>query len=176
MTKIISILSILFLMTVANANDMKYEKIGQWNIALDNPTQMVDKSRIMTLFTGGTIALADGGGIIKACIEDGHLYARSIDVNIRCYVELDDNSTMLLEYVAKLVPDETFWDLFPKGVLTTPPNIGLKYWTGEFKMATVSEKYAWVNDNVIVGIGLELQGMKDGKAGYALYDLYALKH
>ncbi len=48
MTKIISILSILFLMTAANANDMKYEKIGQWNIALDNPTQMVDKSRIMT--------------------------------------------------------------------------------------------------------------------------------
>ena len=176
MKYMITILSLFFIFTSVNANELKYEKIGQWNIALDNPTQMVDKSRIMTLFTGGTITFGDGGGVLKACIEDGHLYARSIDVNIRFYVELDDNSTMLLEYVAKLVPDETFWDLFPKGVLTTPPNVGLKYWTGEFKMATVSEKYAWVNDNVIVGIGLELQGMKDGKDGYALYDLYALKH
>ena len=60
MKKIITILSTLFFISLAEADEMKYEKIGQWNIALDNPTQMVDKSRIMTLFTGGTITLGDG--------------------------------------------------------------------------------------------------------------------
>ncbi len=164
-----------FISSLLKANDLNYEKIGQWNITLNNPVQMVDKSRIMTLFNGGTITFKDGGGKIRDCVEDGHVYSRSVDVNIRCYVEMDDNSTILLEYVAKLVVAESFWDKFGKGEIITPGD-GLNYWFGEFKLATMSEKYSWVNDNIIVGKGLEIKAETSEGHGYALYDLYALKH
>ena len=97
---------------------------------------MVDKSRIMTLFNGGTITFKDGGGKIRDCVEDGHVYSRSVDVNIRCYVEMDDNSTILLEYVAKLVLAESFWDKFGKGEIITPGD-GLNYWFGEGDGTTI---------------------------------------
>ena len=40
----------------------------------------------------------------------------------------------------------------------------------------MSEKYSWVNDNIIVGKGLEIKAETSEGHGYALYDLYALKH
>ena len=178
--KKILIILLSFFLSLKCFSNLDYEKIGQWDLNIDASTfGMTSNSTYTTYFPGGKIKVKNGEGDIKFCIEDATLLdATRMIFEIECYVKMDDNSVLFVEYNVKVTKDSSFDQKIGDGSKITAPNNGLKYFFAEFKMKTTSEKYNWINDNIIIGKGLELRGSSkdDPPLGRAFYDLYIFKN
>ena len=171
-------ISLLFYSFAAYA-ELKYEKVGSWDLQLDGTTfGMTSNSSYSTYFPGGKITLKNGVGKINICVEDATLLDETRMVfEIECHVTMDDKSILFLEYNVKVTTDDTWGKKITDGSVITAPNNGLKVWNAEFKMKTKSKKYDWVNNYIFIGKGLELRGSsKEKPLGRAFYDLYILNN
>ncbi len=170
---------IFFLISLYSKADLKYEKVGTWDLKIDTSTfGMTSKSSYSTYFPGGEISLKNGKGTINICVEDAILLDENRMIfEIECHVKMDDNSIVFVEYNVKVTTDETWNKKILDGTAITAPNNGLKVWNAEFKMKTTSKKYDWINNYLFIGDGLELKGSTAEKPlGRAYYDLYIIKN
>ena len=166
---------VAFLATSASAAGIQLEPIGSFNIALTT-AGVTDNQRITGTFMSGTITLGDGQGTVQACIEDGYIREKgNLEFDLRCHATMDDGAVLLISYHGVIVPSPTFWDLLLAGG-TVSPGDGMEYWVSEKKMSTTTEKYAWVNDYVIIGHGLKIRGPSESGPGEVAYDLYRVAY
>ena len=168
---IVTMVAVVFLATSVNAAGIQLEPAGALNLEFHS-TGLTDKHRITGTFMGGSITLGDGQGTVQGCIEDGYLQSGgNINFDLRCHVTMDDDNVMIIRYAGVIVPGATFWDVLLGGG-AVGPNDGITYWIADFKMNTTSETYSWVNDHVIIGHGIKLQGPSESGPGAVVYDLY----
>ena len=172
------LISLIFLSFHAYA-ELKYEKVGSWDLQLDGTTfGMTSNSSYSTYFPGGVLTLNNGVGKINICVEDATLLDETRMVfEIECHITMDDKSVVFLEYNVKVTTDDTWGKKIMDGSVITAPNNGLKVWNAEFKMKTKSKKYDWINNHIFIGKGLELRGSSKAEPlGRAYYDLYIIKN
>ena len=112
-------------------------------------------------------------GVIDFCGEKFYIKSTGTLVNdVMCHVKLDDGSKILVDYNFVIVPSETFWDKLSAGEVITAPDNGMAYWYATMRMQTVNESLGWVNNNIFLLKGRELQGPTEGTGGIASYDIY----
>lgn len=154
----------------------KVEEVGEIQIGLKTPITVVEEAQAINYMDSGTVNVGDAKAKVISCIEKFSFRKKSLKVDLRCYVLMDDNSPSIMEYVAILIPDEKLNENFEQGVSIFPPNNGLKHWYGNFEFKTSSEKYSWLNDQIYLAKGLEMRGPKSSLGGIARYKLYKLKN
>ena len=140
-------------------------------------TSMTEGSRITGRFGNGSITFTRGGsGVLDECVEDGYVKKNgTIDFILWCHVSLDDEKTLMIKYAGIIVGEGNMYDRLNQLEVLGPGN-GMDVWFSEMKMLTGSEKYAWLNDSMIVGEGVALQMPDGNKPGIVHYKLYELVH
>ena len=154
----------------------KIEKIGEVNITIKTPITVVEQAQAINYFDNGSVTIGNAKADVESCIEKFSFRKKSIKVDLRCYIVLDDKSPGIMEYVAILIGNEQLTKNFDKGVSIFPPKNGLKYWQGHFEFKTSSEKYSWINDQTYLGKGVEMRGPNSEQGGLAKYTLYELQN
>ncbi len=154
----------------------KMQEIGEVQIGLKTPITVVEQAQAINYMDSGTVSVADAKANVISCIEKFSFRKKSIKVDLRCYIEMDDKSPGIMEYVAILIGNEELDKSFEQGVSIFPPNNGLKHWYGNFEFKTSSEKYSWINDQIYLAKGFEMRGPKSSKGGVARYKLYKLEN
>ena len=160
---------------IANATT-KTVQIGEVNITIKTPITVVEQAQAINYFDNGSVTIGSAKANVESCIEKFSFRKKSIKVDLRCYIILDDKSPGIMEYVAILIGDEELNKNFDEGVSIFPPKNGLKYWQGHFEFKTSSEKYSWINDQIYLGKGVEMRGPKSKRGGLAKYTLYELQN
>ena len=152
------------------------EKIGQVNITIKTPITIVEQAQAINYFDNGSVTIGSAKANVESCIEKFSFRKKSIKVDLRCYIIMDDKSPGIMEYEAILIGNEELNKNFDKGVSIFPPKNGLKYWQGHFEFKTSSEKYSWINDQTYLGKGVEMRGPNSQQGGLAKYTLYKLQN
>ena len=129
------------------------------------------KENFIADIPAGTLTLANGdkGKVASPCADYGKLQkARTIDLDVRCSVSMEDGSELYLFYGGKMIFDEKSDKLNEEGKVLTPEN-GLKYWVSAPLIRTSSEKYGYMNDIQLIGIGKNAKMAPPISATYELY-------
>ena len=163
------------ILNVATAT-AKIEKIGEVNITIKTPITVVEQSQAINYFDNGSVTIGNAKADVESCIEKFSFRKKSIKVDLRCYIIMDDKSPGIMEYEAILIGNEELNKNFDNGVSIFPPKNGLKYWQGHFEFKTSSEKYSWINDQTYLGKGVEMRGPNSKQGGLAKYTLYKLQN
>ncbi len=154
----------------------KTEQIGEVNITIKTPITVVEQAQAINYFDNGSVTIGSAKANVESCIEKFSFRKKSVKVDLRCYIIMDDKSPGIMEYEAILIGNEELNKNFDKGVSIFPPKNGLKYWQGHFEFKTSSVKYAWINDQTYLGKGVEMRGPNSKLGGLAKYTLYELKN
>ena len=121
----------------------------------------------------GSFILANGdkGKIASPCADFGKLQKeRTIDLDVRCSITMEDGSELYIFYGGKMIFDKKSDKLNEEGKILTPKN-GLAYWVSAPLIRTSSEKYDYMNDIQLIGIG---RNAKMAPPITATYDLYKI--
>ena len=121
----------------------------------------------------GSFILANGdkGKIASPCADFGKLQKeRTIDLDVRCSITMEDGSELYIFYGGKMIFDKKSDKLNEEGKILTPKN-GLAYWVSAPLIRTSSEKYDYMNDIQLIGIG---RNAKMAPPISATYDLYKI--
>ena len=119
----------------------------------------------------GSLILANGdkGKIASPCADFGKLQKeRTIDLDVRCSITMEDGSELYIFYGGKMIFDKKSDKLNEEGKILKPNN-GLAYWVSAPLIRTSSEKYDYMNDIQLIGIG---RNAKMAPPISATYDLY----
>ena len=103
----------------------------------------------------GTLTLANGdkGKVASPCADYGNMQKeRTIDLDVRCSVTMEDGSELYIIYGGKMIMDEKSDELNKEAKLLTPKN-GLDYWIAAPLIRTTSEKYDYMNYIQLIGKG-----------------------
>ena len=103
----------------------------------------------------GTLTLANGdkGKVASPCADYGNMQKeRTIALDVRCSVTMEDGSELYIIYGGKMIMDEKSDKLNEEGKLLTPKN-GLDYWIAAPLIRTSSEKYDYMNYIQLIGKG-----------------------
>jgi len=125
----------------------------------------------------GSLILANGdkGKIASPCADFGKLQKeRTIDLDVRCSVTMEDGSELYIFYGGKMIFDKKSDKLNEEGKVLTPKN-GLAYWVSAPLIRTSSEKYDYMNDIQLIGIGRNAKMAPPISATYDLYKVVYLK-
>ena len=118
-----------------------------------------------------TLANGDKGKIASPCADFGKLQKeRTIDLDVRCSITMEDGSELYIFYGGKMIFDKKSDKLNEEGKILTPKN-GLAYWVSAPLIRTSSEKYDYMNDIQLIGIG---RNAKMAPPITATYDLYKI--
>tara|TARA_A100001011_G_scaffold391522_1_gene477169 strand:+ start:1064 stop:1606 length:543 start_codon:yes stop_codon:yes gene_type:complete len=167
---------LFFLPTIfaAPTNPAKLELIGSFQFDL-NATYMIDDYKMFSDFGPGKIKFIDGGsGTVKVCNEITDVISnnkKTIALAVSCEIIMDDNSGLRLQYYGRIVPGEGFWEKIEPGE-TAKVNDGIDSWFTGVVFRTKSEKYSYLNNELIVGKGTSLAFPKGKKKGSVSYDFY----
>ncbi len=166
---------LIFLFKTSFANQ-KLEEVGEAKIVIKTPITVVEQSQAINYFDTGSVKLKDARAKIVSCIEKFIFRTKSLKVDLRCYILMDDKSPGIMEYSAVLITDDDFAKNFDNGIAIFPPESGLKYWSGHFEFKTSSKKYAWINDEIYLARGVEMRGPGSSKGGLARYKLFQIRN
>ena len=103
----------------------------------------------------GELILVNGdkGKVASPCADFGNLQKeRTIDLDVRCSITMEDGSELYIIYGGKMIMDEKSDKLNEEGKLLTPKN-GLEYWISAPLIRTSSEKYDYMNYIQLIGKG-----------------------
>ena len=103
----------------------------------------------------GELILANGdkGKVASPCADFGNLQKeRTIDLDVKCSITMEDGSELYIIYGGKMIMDEKSAKLNEEGKLLTPKN-GLDYWISAPLIRTSSEKYDYMNYIQLIGKG-----------------------
>ena len=95
----------------------------------------------------GTLTLANGdkGKIASPCADYGNVQKeRSLDLDVKCSITMEDGSELYLFYGGKQIMDEKSDQLIKDGKTLTPKN-GIDYWISAPLIRTSSEKYDYLS-------------------------------
>ena len=152
------------------------EEVGTVIVGLKTPITVVEEAQAINYMDSGSVELGDAKAKVVSCIEKFSFRKKSIKVDLRCYIVMDDNAPGIMEYVAILIGNEELTKNFDEGKSIFPPRNGLSHWYGHFEFKTSSEKYSWINDQIYLGKGIEMRGPNSPKGGMAQYKLYKLQN
>ena len=173
---LIGFVSIFLLVVPTGFAKTAPKEIGEVLVGLKTPITVVEKAQAINYMDSGSIELRDAKAKIISCIEKFSFRKKSIKVDLRCYIVMDDNAPGIMEYVAILIGNEELTKNFDAGKSIFPPRDGLMHWYGHFEFKTSSEKYSWINNQIYLGKGLEMRGPNSPKGGVARYKLYELQN
>ena len=125
----------------------------------------------------GSFILANGdkGKIASPCADFGKLQKeRTIDLDVRCSITMEDGSELYIFYGGKMIFDKKSDKLNEEGKILTPKN-GLAYWVSAPLIRTSSEKYDYMNDIQLIGMGRNAKMAPPISATYDLYKVVYLK-
>ncbi len=135
--------------------------------------QAVAPDRLVWDAPGGWVKAADGstGKIIEPSGDWMYVLPNgTLKLDVRASVEMDDGALILVEYTGRLKFTEEGGAKFQNGEVVDGDDW---YFITSPTVHTAAEKYAWMNDVVFVGKGVEVQGPnQDGKRLYVRYDVY----
>ena len=103
----------------------------------------------------GTLTLANGdkGKVASPCADFGNMQKeRTIDLDVRCSVTMEDGSELYIIYGGKMIMDQKSDKPNQEGEVLTPKN-GLDYWIAAPLIRTTSEKYDYMNYIQLIGKG-----------------------
>ena len=103
----------------------------------------------------GELILANGdkGKVASPCADFGNLQKeRTIDLDVRCSITMEDGSELYIIYGGKMIMDEKSDKLNEEGKVLTPKK-GLDYWISAPLIRTSSEKYDYMNYIQLIGKG-----------------------
>ena len=103
----------------------------------------------------GTLTLANGdkGKIASPCADYGNVQKeRSLDLEVKCSIIMEDGSELYLFYGGKQIMDEKSDRLIKEGKTLTAKN-GIDYWISAPLIRTSSEKYDYMNYIQLIGKG-----------------------
>ena len=152
------------------------EEVGTVIVGLKTPITVVEEAQAINYMDSGSVELGDAKAKVVSCIEKFSFRKKSVKVDLRCYIVMDDNAPGIMEYVAILIGNEELTKNFDEGNSIFPPENGLSHWYGHFEFKTSSEKYSWINDQIYLGKGMEMRGPNSPKGGMAKYTLYKLQN
>ena len=152
------------------------KEVGTVIVGLKTPVTVVEEAQAINYMDSGSVELGDAKAKVVSCIEKFSFRKKSLKVDLRCYIVMDDNAPGIMEYVAILIGNEELTKNFDEGKSIFPPRNGLSHWYGHFEFKTSSEKYSWINDQIYLGKGIEMRGPNSPKGGMAKYKLYKLQN
>ena len=76
----------------------------------------------LIIWTRASVELGDAKAKIVSCIEKFSFRKKSIKVDLRCYIVMDDNAPGIMEYVAILIGNEELTKNFDEGKSIFPPS------------------------------------------------------
>ncbi|OUV03049.1 MAG: hypothetical protein CBC42_04530 [Betaproteobacteria bacterium TMED82] len=151
---------------------LKY--LGSFQFDL-NATYFIDDYKMFSDFGPGKITLKDGGsGIVNVCNENTDVIAndkKTIALTVSCEIIMDDGAGLRLQYYGRIVPGKGFYEKVEHGE-TAKVNDGVDSWFTGVTFRTSSKKYAYLNNELIVGRGTSLtfpKGMRNGSVNYDFY-------
>ena len=155
-------------------NPAKLQYLGSFQFDL-NATYFIDDYKMFSDFGPGTIKFKDGGsGKVKVCNEITDVISndkKTIALTVSCEIIMSDNSGLRLQYFGRIVPGEGFYEKVEPGK-TAKINDGIDSWFTGVVFRTKSEKYSYLNNELIVGRGTSLTFPKGKRKGSVNYDLY----
>ena len=80
-----------FMLNVATGAT-KIEKIGEVNITIKTPITVVEQAQAINYFDNGSVTIGNAKADVESCIEKFSFRKKSIKVDLRCYIVLDDKS------------------------------------------------------------------------------------
>ena len=167
------VLGIMLLASSAMSDSLDTQKIGSWSLTWSPDSIFMTSGNSGSNMLTGTLEIGSTMGVIDFCGEKFYIKSTGTLVNdVMCHVKLDDGSKILVDYNFVIVPSETFWDKLSAGEVITAPDNGMAYWYATMRMQTVNESLGWVNNNIFLLKGRELQGPTEGTGGIASYDIY----
>ena len=167
------VLGIMLLASSAMSDSLDTQKIGSWSLTWSPDSIFMTSGNSGSNMLTGTLEIGNTMGVIDFCGEKFYIKSTGTLVNdVMCHVKLDDGSKILVDYNFVIVPSETFWDKLSAGEVITAPDNGMAYWYATMRMQTVNESLGWVNNNIFLLKGRELQGPTEGTGGIASYDIY----
>ena len=174
----LSIATVSFFLLVFSPSfaNTKTKEVGEVVVGLKTPITVVEEAQAINYMDSGSVKLGDAKAKVVSCIEKFSFRKKSIKVDLRCYIVMDDKAPGIMEYVAILIGNEELTKNFDGGKSIFPPKNGLMHWYGHFEFKTSSEKYSWINDKIYLGKGVEMRGPNSSLGGVARYKLYDLKN
>lgn len=167
------VLGIMLLASSAMSDSLDTQKIGSWSLTWSPDSIFMTSGNSGSNMLTGTLEIGNTMGVIDFCGEKFYIKSSGTLINdVMCHVKLDDGSKILIDYNFVIVPSETFWDKLSAGEVMTAPGNGMAYWYATMRMQTVNESLGWVNNNIFLLKGRELQGPTEGTGGIASYDIY----
>lgn len=148
---------------------LKYVMTYQGDV---DPGDPIAKDLVIFNVPGGWVKTASGGSgkVIAPCADWVKILpSGDFKMDVRCSVKMDDGSVISLDYSGLIKFTEASQAKFQKGELITSSDA---YWITNPVMRTSSEKYAWVNDAMLVGKLISMQPPAEGAKAYVRYDLY----
>jgi len=167
------VLGIMLLASSAMSDSLDTQKIGSWSLTWSPDSIFMTSGNSGSNMLTGMLEIGNTMGVIDFCGEKFYIKPTGTLINdVMCHVKLDDGSKILVDYNFVIVPSETFWDKLSAAEVMTAPGNGMAYWYATMRMQTVNESLGWVNNNIFLLKGRELQGPTEGTGGIASYDIY----
>ena len=179
---IVLFIALFLILSNANADGHQDKKGPQFeyfgSLSYVDITRFNDyKQNFIADLPDGSFILANGdkGKIASPCADFGKLQKeRTIDLDVRCSITMEDGSELYIFYGGKMIFDEKSDKLNEEGKILTPKN-GLAYWVSAPLIRTSSEKYDYMNDIQLIGIGRNAKMAPPISATYDLYKVNYLK-
>ena len=158
--KTLPIILILIMFNKANADghsEKKAPKLEYFGtLSYADITRINDYKRnfIADIHTGTlTLANGDKGKVASPCADYGNVQKeRSLDLEVKCSITMEDGSELFIYYGGKQIMDEKS-DQLTKDGKTLTPNNGIDYWISAPLIRTSSEKYDYMNYIQLIGKG-----------------------
>ena len=174
--KMISIILILISCNKANADGHQSKKGPELEyfgtLSYADITRMNGyKRNFIADIPSGTLTLANGdkGKVASPCADYGNMQKeRTIDLDVKCSITMEDGSELYIIYGGKMIMDEKSDKLNEGGKTLTPKN-GLDYWISAPLIRTTSEKYDYMNYIQLIGKGKKAIMASPISATYDLY-------
>ena len=167
------LVGIMLFASSAMSDNVDTQKIGSWSLTWSTDSIFMTSANSGSNMLTGTLEIGNTKGVIDFCGEKFYIKSTGTLTNdVMCHVKLDDGSKILVDYNFVIVPSATFWDKLSAGEVMTAPDNGMAYWYATMRMQTVNESLGWVNNNIFLLKGRELQGPTEGTGGIASYDIY----
>ena len=91
------------------------EEVGTVIVGLKTPITVVEEAQAINYMDSGSVELGDAKAKVVSCIEKFSFRKKSIKVDLRCYIVMDDNAPGIMEYVAILIGNEELTKNFDEG-------------------------------------------------------------
>jgi hypothetical protein len=167
------LVGIMLFASSAMSDNVDTQQIGSWSLTWSTDSIFMTSANSGSNMLTGTLEIGNTMGVIDFCGEKFYIKSTGTLINdVMCHVKLDDGSKILVDYNFVIVPSATFWDKLSAGEVMTAPGNGMAYWYATMRMQTVNESLGWVNNNIFLLKGRELQGPTEGTGGIASYDIY----